>query len=116
MRYRNILSLAFAALALSLLTAGTEPQWAVVKDGSLTSTLKVTGVCLFGAATVKHNLIVAAGASLNDHAMSPQTTVHVGGNVLVGKGGIFGFGTRTDGTWLVPICAPMTSTPLIIKV
>ena len=59
------------------------------------STLKVTGVCLFGGGTVsvKHNLVVAAGASLNDHAGSPPTTVHVGGNVLVGKGGILGFGT-----------------------
>lgn len=43
MRHRNILNFAFAALALPLLTAGTEPQWAVVKDGSLTSSLKVTG-------------------------------------------------------------------------
>ena len=46
-----------------------------------------------GAVNVMHNLVVAPGASLNDHAMSPQTTVHVGGNVLVGKGGIVGLGT-----------------------
>jgi len=43
MRHRNILSLAFAILAIPLLSAGTEPQWAMVKDGSLTSSLKVTG-------------------------------------------------------------------------
>jgi hypothetical protein len=57
--------------------------------------LRVTGVCSFGGGTVtvSHNLVVAAGASLNDHAASPLTTVHVGGNVLVGKGAILGFGT-----------------------
>jgi hypothetical protein len=43
--------------------------------------------------TVTHNLVVAAGAALNDHAASPLTTVHVGGNVLVGKGAILGLGT-----------------------
>jgi hypothetical protein len=59
------------------------------------SSLKVTGVCSFGGGTVSvtHNLVVAAGASLNDHAASPLTTVHVGGNVLVGKGAILGLGT-----------------------
>ena len=59
------------------------------------SSLTVSGVCWFsgGAVTVTGNLVVEAGAALNDHAASPLTAVHVGGNVLVGKGGIVGLGT-----------------------
>jgi len=59
------------------------------------SSLTVSGVCWFsgGTVTVTGNLVVNAGAALNDHAASPLTTVHVGGNVLVGKGGIVGLGT-----------------------
>lgn len=59
------------------------------------SSVTVTGVCWFGGGTVDvtGNLVVADGAALNDHAASPLTTVHVGGNVLVGKGGIVGLGT-----------------------
>ena len=59
------------------------------------SSLTVTGVCSFsgGTVTVTGNLVVKDGAALNDHAASPLTTVHVGGNVLVGKGAIVGLGT-----------------------
>lgn len=59
------------------------------------SSLTVSGVCWFsgGTVTVTGNLVVEDGAALNDHAASPLTTVHVGGNVLVGKGGIVGLGT-----------------------
>ena len=59
------------------------------------SSLTVTGVCWFsgGTVTVTRNLVVEDGAALNDHAASPLTTIHVGGNVLVGKGGIVGLGT-----------------------
>jgi hypothetical protein len=92
-------------LALSLLTfvvssaVAARPGSATCSGGTIAagsySSLKVTGVCMFGGGTVivRHNLVVAAGASLNDHAASPLTTVHVGGNVLVGKGGIVGLGT-----------------------
>lgn len=54
----------------------------------------VTGVCTFDGPkiTVNGNLIVAKGASLNDHAAS-TTTVVVTGNVIVGSGGILGLGT-----------------------
>ena len=55
----------------------------------------VTGNCGFvpGAViTIEGNLTVADGAALNDHAAS-TATVTVGGNVLVGKGGIAGLGT-----------------------
>lgn len=59
------------------------------------SRLTVIGVCWFsgGTVTVTGNVVVAPGASLNDHAASPLTAIHVGGNVLVGRGGIVGLGT-----------------------
>lgn len=65
-----------------------------IAPGTYTS-LTVSGVCWFsgGTVTVTRNLVVEDGAALNDHAASPLTTVHVGGNVLVGKGGIVGLGT-----------------------
>jgi hypothetical protein len=78
---------------------GARPGSATCSGGTIVagtySSLKVTGVCMFGGGTVtvRHNLMVAAGASLNDHAASPETTLHVGGNVLVGKGAIAGLGT-----------------------
>jgi len=59
------------------------------------SSVTVTGNCGFvpGATiTIKGNLVVADGAALNDHAAA-TATVNVGGNVLVGKGGIVGLGT-----------------------
>jgi hypothetical protein len=59
------------------------------------SSLTVTGTCLFGPGTltVNGNLTVRPGAILNDHvASSFGVTVHVGGNVLVGKGGVVGLG------------------------
>src|SRR4051794_20592729 len=92
-------------LALSLLTfvvssaVAARPGSATCSGGTIApgtySSLKVTGVCMFGGGTVtvRHNLVVAAGASLNDHAASPLTALHVGGNVLVGKGAIAGLGT-----------------------
>jgi hypothetical protein len=53
----------------------------------------VTGNCIFadGAVTIKGDLVVARGALLNDHAAS-SATVHVTGNVLVGKGAVLGLG------------------------
>src|SRR5262245_31137971 len=59
------------------------------------SKLTVTGNCTFapGTLTVTGNLTVAPGAILNDHiASSFGVTVHVGGNVLVGKGAVLGLG------------------------
>lgn len=93
-----LLALTVVAVAASSAVAA-RPASATCSGGTIVagtySSLKVTGVCVFGGGTVtiRHNLVVAAGASLNDHAASPLTTVHVGGNVLVGKGGILGFGT-----------------------
>ena len=93
-----LLGLTLLAVAASSAIAA-RPGSATCSGGTIAagtySSLKVTGVCSFGGGTVTvtHNLVVAAGASLNDHAASPTTTVHVGGNVLVGKGGILGFGT-----------------------
>jgi len=56
--------------------------------------LTVTGSCNFGPGTVtiNGNLVVAAGAALNDHATS-TATVNVSGNVLVGQGAVLGLGT-----------------------
>jgi hypothetical protein len=65
-----------------------------IAAGAYTS-LTVTGNCTFtpGALTISGNLVVAPGAILNDHvASSGGVTVHVGGNVLVGKGGVVGLG------------------------
>jgi hypothetical protein len=100
-KLRNVVvlcALAVVAVAASSAVAA-RPGSATCSGGTIAagnySSLTVTGVCTFGGGTVtvRHNLVVAAGASLNDHAMSPLTTVHVGGNVLVGKGGILGLGT-----------------------
>lgn len=56
--------------------------------------LIVTGTCTFTGDRVKVNgdLVVAAGAVLNDHAAS-TTDVHVTGDVIVQDGGILGLGT-----------------------
>jgi hypothetical protein len=101
MKLRNLVAL----LVLTLLTVtassalAARPGSATCSGGTIApgtySSLKVTGVCSFagGTVTVRHNLVVAPGAVLNDHSASPLTTLHVGGNVLVGKGGIVGLGT-----------------------
>lgn len=97
-----ILSLAVLGIAASSAVAA-RPGSATCSGGTISpgtySSLTVTGVCAFGggSVTVTHNLVVTSGASLNDHAASPLTTVHVGGNVLVGKGAILGFGTYNPG-------------------
>lgn len=95
-----VVVLALASLAFAVTSAvAARPGSATCSGGTIAAgtynTLRVTGVCMFGGGTVtvKHNLVVAAGASLNDHAGSAPTTVHVGGNVVVGKGGIVGLGT-----------------------
>jgi hypothetical protein len=57
--------------------------------------LTVTGTCGFvPGATIRinGNLVVADGASLNDHAVA-TATVNVSGNVMVGKGAVLGLGT-----------------------
>jgi hypothetical protein len=53
----------------------------------------VTGNCTFagGAVTINGNLTVADGAFLNDHDAT-HATVHVTGNVTVGKGAVLGLG------------------------
>ena len=100
LRHRVVLvvTLALSSLVVSSAVAAP-PGSAICSGGPIAAgtyrSLTVTGVCSFagGAVTVTHNLVVADGAALNDHAASPLTTVHVGGNVLVGKGGIVGLGT-----------------------
>jgi hypothetical protein len=56
--------------------------------------LVVTGTCTFadGQITVRGTLTLTRGAILNDHAAAAATTVHVTGNVLVGKGAVLGLG------------------------
>lgn len=54
--------------------------------------LTITGNCTVGGdITVNGNMFLASGAILNDHAVS-FGTVHVTGNVLVGKGAVLGLG------------------------
>ena len=57
----------------------------------------VTGTCTiaYGAKVqIKGNLIVARGASLNDHGAEAwqAAEIHITGNVLVGKGAVLGLG------------------------
>ena len=81
-------------------TASAAPPGAAACSGGTIAagtykSLTVTGTCLFGPGTlnVTGNLTVAPGATLNDHiASSFGVTVHVGGNVLVGQGGVIGLG------------------------
>ena len=93
-----VLTLTLLSVAASSAVAA-RPGSATCTGGTIAagtySSLTVTGVCSFGGGTVNvtHNLVVAAGAVLDAHAAPPRTTVHVGGNVLVGKGGILGLGT-----------------------
>jgi hypothetical protein len=65
--------------------------------GSIT----VTGNCDFpdsGVVTINGNLTVADGAILNDHAFFHPATVHITGNVSVGKGAVLGLGyNRPEG-------------------
>jgi hypothetical protein len=66
-----------------------------IPGGTYTS-LTVTGECTFSQQsaepiTVLGNVTVAAGASLDAHAIS-SSTVTIYGNVMVGKGAIFGIG------------------------
>jgi hypothetical protein len=59
--------------------------------------LIVTGTCMIDAGAVVHingNLIIADGASLDDHAaeMFRKAEMHISGNVRVGKGAVLGLG------------------------
>jgi hypothetical protein len=84
-----------AALAGSL-SAASGPS--VCMGGQIAAgtynNLIVAGTCTFadGLVTVRGNLTLGRGAILNDHAQAQATTVHVTGNVLVGKGGVLGLG------------------------
>lgn len=103
MKRKSVLGLSMLAAVAALLSltgssavgsAGAK----VCSSGKITagtySGVLVTGVCTFDGpkVTINGNLIVAKGASLNDHAGS-TTTVVVTGNVIVGSGGILGLGT-----------------------
>jgi hypothetical protein len=54
----------------------------------------VTGYCVFGPGTmtINGNLTIADGAQLNDHASGQSESVHITGNVKVGKGAVLGLG------------------------
>ena len=54
----------------------------------------VTGFCVFGPGTmtINGNLTIADGAQLNDHASGQAESVHITGNVTVGKGAVLGLG------------------------
>jgi hypothetical protein len=54
----------------------------------------VTGFCVFGPGTmtINGNLSIADGAQLNDHASGQAQSVHITGNVTVGKGAVLGLG------------------------
>ena len=54
----------------------------------------VTGYCVFGPGTmtINGNLTIADGAQLNDHASGMSESVHITGNVKVGKGAVLGLG------------------------
>lgn len=67
-------------------------------DPGIYQNVTVTGTCTFGAGTVtiNGNLVIAPGASLNDHALS-TAYVHVRGNARVGAGGVLGLGTYPEG-------------------
>ena len=54
----------------------------------------VTGFCVFGdgTMTINGNLTIADGAQLNDHASGMSDSVHITGNVQVGKGAVLGLG------------------------
>lgn len=97
------LTLSLAILAILAMTipgsalAGHRGS-ATCVDGSIGTgvwtDLKITGVCTIddGAVVrVRHNLIIARGAILNDHAAS-TAEVHVGRNIRVRKGGVLGLG------------------------
>jgi hypothetical protein len=83
-----------AASSASAWAGGTTCSGGIVAAGTYSS-LTVTGTCWFapGEIDVQGNLIVTAGAALNDHAAAgSDTTVHVGGSVFVGKGAVIGLG------------------------
>ena len=77
--------------------AGTSPGGApgnpeVIPAGTYDG-FTVTGYCVFGPGpvTIDGNLTIADGGLLNDHA-SGQGTVHITGNVTVGKAAVLGLG------------------------
>jgi hypothetical protein len=82
-----------AASSASAGFGGTICSGGTIAAGTYSS-LTVTGTCWFGDGEidVRGNIVVTAGAALNDHAAAMNTTVHVGGSVLVGKGAVIGLG------------------------
>ena len=73
-------------------SGGTPGAPEVVPAGTYNG-FTVTGNCVFGPGTMTINghLTIADGGILNDHA-SGQATVHITGNVKVGKAGVLGLG------------------------
>jgi hypothetical protein len=64
----------------------------------------VTGTCFVadGPVQINGNLIVARGASLNDHAFYYPAEVDITGNVIVGKGAVLGLGYNAAENTLGP--------------
>ncbi len=94
-------SLALVAIALPSSAFAAGPKAGTCSDGTMLAgtyrNFKVTGTCTIDAGAVvniKGNLTVAAGASLNDHGAEAwqNAQMHIGGNVLVGKGAVLGLG------------------------
>ena len=65
----------------------------VIPEGTYAG-FTVTGFCVFGEGTMTINgdLTIADGAQLNDHASGMSDSVHITGNVKVGKGAVLGLG------------------------
>jgi hypothetical protein len=99
---RLVWLLAVVALSLGVSTAtATGSRAASCVNGEITagtySGLVVYGTCTIAngaTVTIDGNLVLAAGAILNDHAAS-TATVHVTGDVRVGPGAVLGLGTYT---------------------
>ncbi|HEY7208431.1 MAG TPA: hypothetical protein VH416_09315 [Gaiellaceae bacterium] len=88
---------AVGSAALAAGPANTTCSSGAIAGGTYNN-VTVTGSCTFadGAAiTINGSLTVANGAVLNDHALS-TATVHVRGNVTVGKGGVVGLGSYPE--------------------
>jgi hypothetical protein len=102
MRRIHLFVLVSAAAVLAIGVAGAtaaRPGSATCSGGTIASGtydgLTVTGNCTFtpgAVVTVNGNLTIADGAILNDHA-GVAASVHVTGNVFVGKGAVLGLGS-----------------------
>jgi hypothetical protein len=94
-------SVALVAMALPASALAASPGPGSCSGGTMAagtySSFAVTGTCTiaYGADVhIKGNLVVAAGASLNDHGAEAwkNAQMHIAGDVYVGKGAVLGLG------------------------